>query len=398
MPSGNIHTTTGKSTTYICLDTNIVIDCAYARGNNNSFLLDKILEQCSNRRIKLLIPEVILLELEPASRKEAESVLKALNEVSKAVEGIEKSSALYGDSLSKITTAIKTAKQSIRNQVQQKITNYIDTISDEKLATRITLSHDIIIEAVKIAIADEKPSKSKSSYGILQDDCLIVASLEEFIRTHPSDRVIFCSRNTKDFTEGGNKQLHNDIRKRLKEIVFYSNPVKMLQNEFPTNNDNTSKDTEGLENSYKTISARPESLNISGFSGYIKSAIDALNIPKITTESMAVANSEALNSVAQLANLQIPTISTVVQNTLKDYSPLSLTNQPALNSIADQLYFNQPNSEIQPKSLTNISSISVDTTEATDLKSDNGNLQSKDHTDDPINADNVDDNSPTDAS
>ena len=62
---------------YVFLDTCVIVDCAYTRHEKaNPTLLDKVIECCESSTAKLLLSEVVLLELDRVSKARAEEVEK----------------------------------------------------------------------------------------------------------------------------------------------------------------------------------------------------------------------------------------------------------------------------------------------------------------------------------
>ena len=73
--------------TYVFLDTCVIIDCAYSRNKwSDPTLLDRLLDLCEEDGVKLLLPEVVLLELEKVAKGAAESAMKDLNDFRKLVD------------------------------------------------------------------------------------------------------------------------------------------------------------------------------------------------------------------------------------------------------------------------------------------------------------------------
>lgn len=126
---------------------------------------------------------------------------------------------------------IDQVRRSIVADSREAIERVLALEQDRSRALVLRVSDVDLIEAVKIAVAGEKPSRGKGEWGLLQDDCLIVAALERFMRGHAEDRIVLCSGNTSDFAEGpkGSRGLHHDIAGRFRDAVYFENPVECIQ-------------------------------------------------------------------------------------------------------------------------------------------------------------------------
>ena len=110
-----------------------------------------------------------------------------------------------------------------------------------------------------MAIKGNKPSKPKAAWGLVQEDCLIVAALERFMSNEPGAEVAICSSNTDDFamktSDGKGYTLHEQIASRLGGCRYYSNPVDLMTDETFMSKDNEEiADKETLKSSYEAAS------------------------------------------------------------------------------------------------------------------------------------------------
>lgn len=81
-----------KVKTFVCLDTNIVIDCAFSRNDHaNPSLLERILDFCRESGHMLLVPDVVLLELDGAMDKQLKATM---NEIDVLSSRLKKSPAI----------------------------------------------------------------------------------------------------------------------------------------------------------------------------------------------------------------------------------------------------------------------------------------------------------------
>lgn len=102
----------------------------------------------------LLVPEVVLLELEPASNKTMQSAQQSLKEISAAIDSI-RDGVLYGEPLKKLKRSVKETEETIAQQAQKIITDYRRYAYDSNKALIIPLSASAILEAIKIAIEEK---------------------------------------------------------------------------------------------------------------------------------------------------------------------------------------------------------------------------------------------------
>lgn len=110
-----------------------------------------------------------------------------------------------------------------------------------------------------MAIKGNKPSKSKAEWGLVQEDCLIIAALERFMNDNPGVEMAICSSNTDDFatkaSDGKGYTLHEQIASRLVGCRFYSNPVDLMTDEtFMSKENEEMADKETLKSSYEAAS------------------------------------------------------------------------------------------------------------------------------------------------
>ena len=216
--------------TYIFLDTCAIIDCAYSRKGTSPSLLEKLLSLCGTGDLKLLLSEVVLLELERAAKGAADSIVKGLVEVSNQVNANSRDGRVSNELATEFEKEIREAKNAVKDRADRALDKIRGAAKDAGCSALVSLDATDVLEATKIAVAGEKPSKSKGKWGLLQGDCLIVAGLERFVRKHGEDRVVLCSSNTSDFSvcSGGVRRLHPDIAKRLVGVTYYANPAECI--------------------------------------------------------------------------------------------------------------------------------------------------------------------------
>lgn len=123
-----------------------------------------------------------------------------------------------------------------------------------------------LIAATKMAIKGDKPFKPKAEWGLVQEDCLIIAALERFLNDNPGSEMAICSSNTADFatktSDGKGYALHKQIASRLEGCRFYSNPVDLMTDKtFMCKENEEMADKETLKSSYEAASQAIKTMN-----------------------------------------------------------------------------------------------------------------------------------------
>lgn len=219
---------------YVCFDTCTIIDCAYARSEKaNPTVLDRVFSSMDKRGAKLLMPEVVLLELELVGRKHEEEAKQALNRIASEVNGLADGGVLHGDNLDGLKKSVEETKRKITEDANRVIDSIRSRAKDDSRSIILNFGDSEIHEAIRMALAGTKPSKRKVGYGLLQGDCLIIACLKTFLKKNPSALLVFCSSNTSDFasksSDGSRVVLDSQISEYLGDSIEYcSEPVSLL--------------------------------------------------------------------------------------------------------------------------------------------------------------------------
>ncbi|WP_317299428.1 PIN domain-containing protein [Collinsella tanakaei] len=246
-----------KVKTFVCLDTNIVIDCAFSRNDHaNPSLLERILDSCRESGHMLLVPDVVLLELDGAMDKQLKATMNEIDVIKLKIKEIASNQILRGEPLARLKNSVKEASNSIKETASQQVNCYRQAAGDPSVSIRLPLTTEAMLESVKMAIGAKRPSKSKGEYGVIQGDCLIIAALEEFAISHPEARIVLCSGNTKDFSKSKNEpELHPDIQERIPRLAYYSNPVELLKNEMELSTEAELQEMDDLGKAYDQVVA-----------------------------------------------------------------------------------------------------------------------------------------------
>lgn len=262
---------------YVFLDTCVIVDCAYTRHEQaNPTLLDKVIECCKSPTAKLLLSEVVLLELDKVSKARAQEVNDGLREVEQAVERIAEKKTIGIDSRKALVGLIKESKKQIISSAEDAFTKVRNLSKDGDRASLIPMVADDLVAAVGMALQGANPSKSKEVVGLLQGDCLIVAGLERFAREHPEDHIVICSSNTKDFATKDDQgwHLYPEIAERVPRAEFYCNPVEVLEAIKPDISEAERTEREELKESYDSVAKERESIDYAGVLSAMRTMAD----------------------------------------------------------------------------------------------------------------------------
>lgn len=245
---------------YVFLDTCVIVDCAFTRKEKSSpKLLERLMERLRENGVKLLLPEVVQLELEKVLPQTMSVAVESFGAVKKSVQEVAENSLLSHSAEKKLLDAAKSARAELDSDVKDAL-DLINKISNESdKCIVLPLMQEDLIAATKMAIKGDKPSKPKAEWGLVQEDCLIIAALERFMNDNPGSEMAICSSNTADFatktSDGKGYALHKQIASRLVGCCFYSNPVDLMTDEtFMSKENEEMADRETLKSSYEAAS------------------------------------------------------------------------------------------------------------------------------------------------
>ena len=245
---------------YVFLDTCVIVDCAFTRKEKSSpKLLERLMERLRENGVKLLLPEVVQLELEKVLPQTMSVAVESFGAVKKSVQEVAENSLLSHSAEKKLLDAAKSARAELDSDVKDAL-DLINKISNESdKCIVLPLMQEDLIAATKMAIKGDKPSKPKAEWGLVQEDCLIIAALERFMNDDPGSEMAICSSNTADFatktSDGKGYALHKQIASRLVGCCFYSNPVDLMTDKTFMCKENTEiADKEALKSSYEATS------------------------------------------------------------------------------------------------------------------------------------------------
>lgn len=320
---------------YVCFDTCTLVDCAFSsRSDTPSDLLVTIFNKMKDCGVKLLAPEVIEAELGAVVERK-----KRLMDDDIAVikRSIEDSPSLGTGSKRLLSESVDKTKDSIRSNAEAIEKLIRDRIADESFCERVEFREGEICSAVRLALANAKPSKAKHGDGLLQADCLIVACIGSFIKKHRGSEVVLCSSNTVDFAQkvGEEWQLADSIKACLGAVRYYVKPSDLLKNELNLT-DEEEEEIEALDEEYDRVVASSSLADILGIqtaaiSEAMKNSIGSQESYMSSMSSIASAFEKYKNIAPR--DTYAPVIQ-ALQNAMPDYSSYA-ANLRASSAFSD---------------------------------------------------------------
>ena len=197
------------------IDTCVWLDCA--KDPNQYFLIDTLENLVRDKKIVLLVPRIILEEF---NRNQERIAAENSKSIASVVGRLKDSLNRYGDRQQK-----KKVLQALDNLahkapfIDEAATEILERIKNLLLSGQaIETSEKIKLAAANRAIAGKAPfHKQKNSIG----DAIIIESYSEvLLKRQPSDRYIFVTHNTRDFSlqSGDTRQPHPDIATLFSKI------------------------------------------------------------------------------------------------------------------------------------------------------------------------------------
>lgn len=219
---------------YLFIDTNIYIQCCLLELEGDDLeALNKLHKLLEKNKVKLLLPEVVELELYNVLEKR---ITGLKNNIGKYKENINKGildKKIKTDLIEKIDECVND-----REKNTEKVRAKLDEIFKNK---KFTVKKDLIIKesylvnAYKLFLSGKKPFKEKQS-GVIQPDCVIIETLVSYFQDIKKYELFFCSSNKSDFVKNPNSIeeliIHDDIVRRFKHIKYYGNLYELLNEEF----------------------------------------------------------------------------------------------------------------------------------------------------------------------
>lgn len=187
---------------------------------------EQMMKLLSYGEIKLVLPEIIINEVERNVEREIDKTYQKLKEAKKNIDG------LYWINNAEEMESFKELKNAATFNINELITQYtrnkekyvqgakklLENIFNHSSTVIIKETDDVIKKAYKRQLYKKKPfnEKGKDSLG----DAVIIESLIKYISDHKkNNKLFFVSNNTKDFSSETDKEiLHQHIQEDIKKL------------------------------------------------------------------------------------------------------------------------------------------------------------------------------------
>ena len=227
-----------QSTKYLCVDTNIFIQCCLLEIDGDDLgVLNNLHKLLNEGKVKLLLPEVIRLEF---YRVLDEKINSLVNQIGKHKGNINSDSfdkKIKKDLIIKLDEYTEQKKQ-----VAEKVKKEVESIFSHAntIQKGLEITPDVLVGGYKMFLKGVKPLKQsvpEKREMVFQQDCMIIESLKEFLKDKPSYKFYFCSQNKSDFSKNSSRgkiEIHKDISEHFAHIKYYENLGEFLNKEMKT--------------------------------------------------------------------------------------------------------------------------------------------------------------------
>lgn len=222
---------------YLCIDTCVLVGCCLLETERDTGIekaLETLREKLDAGDLVLLVPEVVIIEFPKVLRKRLGEMGKIAETLASEV-GKEKGPNSFKP---KVTGEIQEFIREVvtkRAENAERVRGIVQTLFSHPSTRVLPITTDSLLEAFKLSLAGEKPSKEKSP--TLQGDCVIVTLLQSWLQDKDNYELYLCSSNTADFSETGevsSTRIHPDIAKRFEQIEYHTNLLDLLNRKFGT--------------------------------------------------------------------------------------------------------------------------------------------------------------------
>lgn len=220
---------------YVVLDTCVLVNCTLMNAvDADPKLLVTISNRMREKGLRVLLPAVIEQEY---SRKVPEELALIKQQTKKFRKAIT-TEVLPSPDVSALHQTLDQL-DSARDLAATRAQEYFSQLAaDDDLTVCVPLSGDILAEATTYVLAGRKPAK-QASRGLLDPDCLIVASIASFARSQnlsPEDTILICSDNHSDFgvwsEDADRHTIAADIAAAIPcSVRYYKSPRTLVEEE-----------------------------------------------------------------------------------------------------------------------------------------------------------------------
>jgi hypothetical protein len=224
---------------YLCVDTCIFLQCCFLENDGDDLIvLNKLHQLLNTNKVQLLLPEVIKLEFYKRFKTKNDEII---NEIKRRKEEIKKGGPLSEKQKQDIAKLLENYIKE-KEEYYKKVKKEIGEIFNNKntIQEGLEITPENFVGAYKMFLSQEKPFKTNKrddkGDAVIQNDCLIIEALRDFLKNKLKHNFYFCSTNKSDFAEDklNNKKLsiHKDISVKFTNISYYENLGTLLNEKF----------------------------------------------------------------------------------------------------------------------------------------------------------------------
>ncbi len=216
---------------YLFIDTNIYIQCCLLELEGDDLnTLKELHDLLDRQKIKLLLPEVVELELERGLENKIEGLKLKIGKIKELINKDNFDKRVKADLVKKLNDCIKD-----REKNTKRVKEELQKIFASRNTIKIKIIQNNLLNSYRMFLLGKKPYNSKLK-GEIQPDCIIIDLLQKFFQKKDY-KLYFCSQNKDDFTQNPNKKginlvIHKDISEKFEHIKYYQNLFELLNSEF----------------------------------------------------------------------------------------------------------------------------------------------------------------------
>ncbi|WP_448012457.1 PIN domain-containing protein [Bacillus pumilus] len=212
---------------YLGLDTNVFINMIVSRDRGHKpESYDNMMKLLNYGEIRLVLPEIIITEVERNLEREVEKTYKKLNEVKKKIKDLYwinkvKEMERFEELKKSVTSNINQLKKQYelnKDIYLQDAKNLLNEIFFHSNTIIIKETDEVIKKAYRRQLYKKKPFNANGKDSLA--DAVIIESLISFIsEKNKKDELIFISNNKADFSSDSDENiLHKDIQEDIDKV------------------------------------------------------------------------------------------------------------------------------------------------------------------------------------
>jgi len=277
---------------YLFIDTNIFVQiCIQEKEGDTIKDLKKISQLLEEKKITLLMPEVVELEINAQVDKKFSQIDRDLGSIREHISNSSLNRKIKKDIGDKIGDVVRERKD---NSIDVK--ENINLILGNSQTIKIPMTFNHMVDSYKRFLLNIKPYKNGQN-GEIQPDCMIIEALQDYLNNKNSQyKLYICTQNADDFCDSKKKKtvISSDILESFNgEILCYVNLYELLNDKF------------GADFSNERVSALKEALNNAKIAESVLSSIDIAEAVSRANEKMSniISTHATKTSVESIKNL-----------------------------------------------------------------------------------------------